>query len=263
MQSWNTEQRRRIGVGAAALVSTVVSVASPASAHIIYTTSFESGQASVGALRGQDFWTNSANNRFQVTNAMSGFGAQSISYASNAGGPTSAMRPTLHIQLDPIPGMVMLQLYALVRVENLRPDTQTNLTLWAAQEVTGNVLRTGIQNGAMFSSSGLGAQPHITGPAFTPGVWHEVMVQLDMITGHGQGMIDGQVYGEFDLPITEFQNLELATGIGLQASFFNAAGAGPEVMYIDTVTIRHPPAPGTAVGLLGGLVIAGRRRRGI
>jgi hypothetical protein len=231
-----------------------------AGAHVIYTTGFEVGQTAPGPLRGQDLWSSTPGNRFEVTTMNPGMDDQSIRFAPGGNGTSLANRPTMEIAMHGWPGMTMLMLSAMVRLDDVRPTSEVNFQLMAVDEVPGGALTVGLQNGRAFVSSQLHMQPFVLGPAIAHGRWVEIMLQLDMATGDVMGMVDGEMFGMFHIP-THMLEMDAASGITMNAEFFTD-GPGAESLGIDAVTVMHmAPSPGAVAAMLMAAPMVSRRRR--
>lgn len=235
--------------------------AAPASAHIIYATSFEPGQSWAGPLRGQDLWSDTPENNYVVTQSNPYIGTQAATFAPGDTGASDATRRTQFILLDPIPGMVVLVLTAQVRLDDIRADTGLSLNISAVAQVPGGVLNIGVLNGRAVASSGAGSGGFFAlGPELPRGEYVEISANMDMYTGHTTLMLGETQFGEFHLPIDWIHNLEWSSDINM-TSGFTMTSPGSDSMTIDSVRLWHVPAPTSCALLLGLLAVHCRRRR--
>jgi len=234
--------------------------AQSASAHVIYTTGFEVGQTAPGLLRGQDLWSDTPLNQFVVSTQAPGEEGQSILFAPGGSGTSLAHRPTDQISMHGWPGMTILMVSAMVRVDNLRSDSSVNLNIRTVDEITGGALNIGLQDGHAYIGSALHDAPLLIGPEIMAGEWAEIMLELDMETGDVMGSMNGMMFGMFHIPVDMLQ-MDASSGVTMSASF-QTSGPGDEMLQVDAIRVMHMmPSPGAAGVLLLGLGAMPRRRR--
>lgn len=244
--------------GLCALV--LASTAGAAQAHVIYTTGFEIGQTSPGSLRGQDLWSDTPLNLFNVSNSNPGEESQSIVFAPGQSALTLAHRTTDQIDMHGWPGMTDLMFSAMVRIDNAREGSTFDLNIRAVDEIPGGALNIGIQNGRAYASSSLHNAPFLLGPQIEAGRWTEIMLVLNMLTGDFMGMVDGTPFGMFHVPLDMLQ-LDASSGVTISASI-QMDGPGAEAVQIDALRVMHMmPSPGAAALLGLGLLRVGASRR--
>ncbi len=233
-----------------------------ADGHIIYATSFEPGQGFPGPLPGQDQWQGTGGTgAWQVANDASYFGFHSVKFDAANGGASDAVRQTAFIQLDPIPGWVVLRLEGYFKLDGLRTDSSSSFRYWAVNEVLGGLLQIGVDNGHVVATSGMNNAPVLVGPAVPLGEWAYIVAEMDMYTGAVTAMLNDVPFGGFQLSIPEIEGLESSTGVSIHASVSGGTGPATEVMHMDSLRIWHTPSAGTLPVVIAGLVGLSRRRR--
>ncbi|GJQ30998.1 MAG: hypothetical protein HBSAPP03_28820 [Phycisphaerae bacterium] len=248
--------------GWVALSLALAGAATPAMGHIIYATSFEPGQGFPGPLPGQDLWQGTTGPAaWRVTNADSYFGFHSVVFNAINGPQAEAYRQTAYIQLDPIPGWVVLRLEGYFKLEGLRPDSTSSFRFWSVNEVPGGLLQVGIDNGRVVATSGMNNAPLLIGPAVPLGEWNYLVAEMDMYTGAVTGMLNDVPFGGFQLSIPDIEALESSTGMSFSASVSGGTGPATERLYMDSLRIWHTPAPGVASVAATALLFIHRRRR--
>jgi len=233
--------------------------AGAARAHIIYATDFEPGAYVAGPIEGQDLWTDTPGNPFRVSPASPI--ADAYSLRLNAadialGGGSVLTRETMQIGVEPVPGMMILNLSTLLRIENADAGSNPAITIeygWTAGLATFRVTPFSITLRSAF-----------TGEVFattTPAGTLDLLAEIDLLTGVFTGYVNGQAFGTTTLPTDQLQNQEDMSGVRVTGSVSGPASY-PQVFVLDSMMLRHiVPAPGAASLAAAGCVAALRRRR--
>lgn len=253
--------RPKVAARAAGVILTLA-LAPVASAHIIYATSFEPGQGFPGPLPGQDLWQGTTGPAaWRVTNDDAYFGFHSVAFNAANGPEAEAFRQTAFIQLDPIPGWVVLRLEAYFKLEGLRSDSTSSFRFWSVNEVLGGLLQVGIDNGRAVATSGMNNAPLVIGPHVPIGEWAYIVAEMDMYTGAVTAMLNDVPFGGFQLSIPDIEALESSTGMSIAATVTGGTGPATERLHMDSLRIWHTPSAGT-LPLAGiALLNLARRRR--
>jgi hypothetical protein len=214
-------------------------------AGTLFSTGFEPPTYTLGALSGQDGWTNSATP--VVENTVVFAGSQAVAYDSTGvTGQNLAVHPvTYNSATDPDQIVVF-------DAEFMESPTGNNPT-WDVFGVVGGagfIAQLTVQSGkAQFGPDGHGT---VGAVPVTAGVWDDYQLVLNFATGTASAYVDSTFIGSgaFTSPSTTLTSFNLGVNSLLGATD-TATG------YYDNISVTATPEPGSVGFVLAGLALLG------
>jgi hypothetical protein len=212
-------------------------------AETLFSTGFEPPSYTLGALNGQNGWTNTATP--VVENTVVFAGSQAVAFDSTGvTGQNLAVHPlTYNSGTDPNQIVVF-------DAEFMESPTGNNPTwdVLAASGGAGFIAQLTVQNGnAQFGPDGKGI---VGAVPVTAGVWNDYQLVLNFVTGTASAYVDSTFIGSgaFTNPTTTLTSFNFGVN-----SLLN--GTDTATGYYDNFSVTTAPEPGSVGFVLAGLAL--------